>query len=147
MEFGILIPGIPLPESLTRNSALVSPTSFISGSKLLSFYYFLKVDREDHFQHPGFLHVIICVFPGYNASNLVKNWMLPMFKKPQNLKGLIVNLVLGLFKQCSHVQIFFCFFIERILMDSSYILWSKFQDCQLGFILTNGFLVTACRLA
>ena len=30
-----------------------------------------------------------------------------MFKKPQNSKGLTVNL--GLFKQCSHVQIFFAF--------------------------------------
>ena len=30
-----------------------------------------------------------------------------MFKKPQNLKGLTMNLVLGLFKQCSCIQIFF----------------------------------------
>ena len=73
-----------------------------------------------------------------------------MFKKPQNLKDLTVNLVQGLFKQCSHVQIFF-FFVERNLMDSSYILWNKFQDYQLRFILTNNFLVTAwpviCRVA
>ena len=57
-----------------------------------------------------------------------KKWMLPMFKKPQTLKGLTVNLVPGLFKQCSCVQIF-CFFVERILMDSSFIFWNKFQDC------------------
>ena len=35
---------------------------------------------------------------------------------------------------------FFCFFVERILMDSSYVLWNKFQDYQLTFILTNNFL-------
>ena len=65
-----------------------------------------------------------------------------MFEKPQNLKGLTVNLVLGLFKRCSYVQIFF-FFVEQILMDSSYILWKKFQDYQLRSILTNHFLITA----
>ena len=65
-----------------------------------------------------------------------------MFKKPENFKGLTVNLVLGLFKQRSPVQIF-CFFVEQILMDSFYILWNKFQDYQLIFILTNHFLVTA----
>ena len=32
-----------------------------------------------------------------------------MFKKPQNLKGLTVNGVQDLFKQCSHAQIFFAF--------------------------------------
>ena len=32
-----------------------------------------------------------------------------MFKKPQNKKGLTVNLVLGLFEQCSRIQIFFAF--------------------------------------
>ena len=36
-------------------------------------------------------------------------------------------------------------------MDSSCILWNRFQDHQLGFILTNHFLVTAspviCRVA
>ena len=47
----------------------------------------------------------------------------------------------GLFTQCSHVQIFFL--VERNLTDSSYILWNKFQDYQLRFILTNQFLVTA----
>ena len=66
-----------------------------------------------------------------------------MFKEPQSLKGLTVNLVLGLFKQqCSCFQTF-AFCVERILMDGSYILWNKFQDYQLRFILTNHFLVTA----
>ena len=37
----------------------------------------------------------------------------------------------------------FCFFVERNLTDSSYILWNKFQDYQLRFILTNHFLVAA----
>ena len=65
-----------------------------------------------------------------------------MFKKPQNLKGLTVNLVLGLFKQCSCVQILFILFVDRIPMDSSYILWYKFQDYQLKFILPNHLSVT-----
>ena len=56
-----------------------------------------------------------------------------MFKKTQNLKSLTVNLVQDLFKQCSHVQIFWLF-VERNLMDGSYILWNKFQDYQLRFI-------------
>ena len=59
-----------------------------------------------------------------------------MFKKPQNLKGLTVNLTLGHFKQFSHVQIF-CFFVERILMDNSYTLWNNFQEYQFKYILTN----------
>ena len=53
-----------------------------------------------------------------------------MFKKPQNLKGFTMNLTLGLFKQCFRVQVFFIF-VERILMDSSYILWNKFQGTNL----------------
>ena len=39
-----------------------------------------------------------------------------MFKKTQIMKGLTMNLVLGLFKQCSRVQIFY-FSVERNLMD------------------------------
>ena len=31
----------------------------------------IKVDREDHFQRPGFRHIIICVFLEYKASNFV----------------------------------------------------------------------------
>ena len=66
-----------------------------------------------------------------------------MFKKSENLKGLTMNLVLVFLKQCSRVQIFFCFFVERIRIDGSYILWNKFEDYQVKFILTNHFLVTA----
>ena len=56
-----------------------------------------------------------------------KNWMLPMFRKPQNFKGLTVYLpAFG----------FFAFFVERNLMDSSYMLCNKFQDYQFTFILT-----------
>ena len=73
-----------------------------------------------------------------------------MFNKKQNLKGLTVNLVQGLFKQYFHVQIFLLFFVEEHLMDICYILWNKFQGYQLRFILTNNFLVTAwpviCRV-
>ena len=54
-----------------------------------------------------------------------------MFKKTGNFKGLTVNHVLGLFKESSRVQIFFCYFVEPILMDSPYNLWNKFQDYQL----------------
>ena len=32
----------------------------------------LKVDREDHFQRPDLLHIIICAFLGYKTSNFVK---------------------------------------------------------------------------
>ena len=63
-----------------------------------------------------------------------------MFIKPQNLKDLTLNFVLGLFKQCSRFQIFF---VEGILMDNSYVLLNKFRDYQLRFILTDHFYVTA----
>ena len=33
----------------------------------------LKVDHEDHFQHPGFLHIIMCVFLVHKVKNFVKN--------------------------------------------------------------------------
>ena len=62
-----------------------------------------------------------------------------MFKKPANLKGLTVNLVLGLFTKCSRVQIFF--FVERKSRDNSYMLWNKFQDYQVRCTLTYHFLV------
>ena len=64
-----------------------------------------------------------------------------MFKKQQNLKGLTVNLVIGLFKQCSRVQIFCLFFVERNPMDSSHMLWCKFQDYQLRFNLELGYII------
>ena len=66
-----------------------------------------------------------------------------MSKKPQNVNCFTVNLVQGLFKQCSHVQIFFGFFVEQNPMDSTYILWNKFQGYQLRLILKTNFLVTA----
>ena len=75
-----------------------------------------------------------------------------MFKKPQNLKDLTVNLVLGHFKQCSRIQILllFCrmnpygfYGINLNTLKFKYILWNKFQDYQLKFILTNHFLATA----
>ena len=65
-----------------------------------------------------------------------------MLKKPHNLKGLTVNLVLGLFKQLFRVQIVLLS-VEQILMDSSYILGNKFQDYQPRFILRHHILVTA----
>ena len=33
----------------------------------------IKVDREDHLWHPGFIHIIVCVFLGYKDLNFVKN--------------------------------------------------------------------------
>ena len=65
-----------------------------------------------------------------------------MFKKTSKFEGFHRESRPRPFKQCSRVQIF-CFFVGRILMDISYILWNKFQDYQLRFILTNHFLVTA----
>ena len=65
-----------------------------------------------------------------------------MFKNTQNLKGLTVNLVLGIFNNVPGFR-FFGFFVERKLMDSCYILWNKFQDCQLRFILKKQFFLTA----
>ena len=64
--------------------------------------------------------------------------MLPMFKKTQHLKGLTINLVQGILNivPCSD---FFLLFVERNLMDRSYILWNKFQYYQLKLILTNHF--------
>ena len=72
-----------------------------------------------------------------------------MFKKPQILKGLTVNIVLGLLNNVPAFR-FLCFFVERNLMDSSYVLWNKFQDYQVKFILIDHFLVKAwpviCRV-
>ena len=71
---------------------------------------FFKVDREDHLQRPGLLHIMICAFPAYKVPNFVqKIGCYRCFLNPQNLKGLTVNLVQGLFKQCSHAQIVLLF--------------------------------------
>ena len=52
-----------------------------------------------------------------------------MLKIPVILKDLTVNLVPGLSKQRSRVQIF-CYFVEQNSMESFYVLWNKFQDYQ-----------------
>ena len=68
-----------------------------------------EVDREDHFWRPGFLHIIMC-FPGVQSLKFrYKNWMLPMFKKPENLNGLTVNLVQGLLNNVPALKFFFAF--------------------------------------
>ena len=58
-------------------------------------------------------------------------------KNPRQFEGLAVNLVLGLLEQCSCVQIFFCFFVERKSRNNSYLLWNKFRDYQVRFTLTD----------
>ena len=72
--------------------------------------YQIKVDREDQFLRPGFLHIIICVCLGYKVSNFVKNiGCYQCLKKTPQFEGFDRDLVQGLFKQCSHVQIFLLF--------------------------------------
>ena len=70
---------------------------------------------------------------GTKSQISLNNCMLLMFKKPQNFKGLTVNLVIGLFKQCSRVQMFLLFSKTNLYGRCSYILWNKFQDYQLRF--------------
>ena len=41
-----------------------------------------KVDREDHFLRSGFLHITVCVFLMYIASNFVKKLDVINVKKP-----------------------------------------------------------------
>ena len=53
-----------------------------------------------------------------------------MFKKPQNLKGLTVNLVQGHFKQWSHVQIFLVFLWNETL-------WIALTYYGINFKITN----------
>ena len=52
-------------ENLLQNFLCID--NFMSLSLFL-----LKVDRKDHFRHPGLLHIIICAFLGYKTSNFVK---------------------------------------------------------------------------
>ena len=61
-----------------------------------------------------------------------------MFKKPQNWKGLTVNLILGLLKQCSRVQIF-AFMQNESLCIAITFYGINFNITNLGFILTNHF--------
>ena len=67
-----------------------------------------KVAREDHallaFSLSSYHNM--CFLGVQSLKFRLKNWMLPMFKKTQNLIGLTVNLVLGLLKQCSRVHFF-----------------------------------------
>ena len=56
-----------------------------------------------------------------------------------NLKRLTVNLVQGLFKQCSRFQIFYLIFVERKSRDNSDMLWNKSQDYQVRITLTDHF--------
>ena len=77
------------------------------------------------------------------SKSLKKSGVSDVKKKTVNLEDLTVNPVLSLFKHCFSVQIFysiFCFFVERNSMDSSYMLWNKFQDYRVSFILTDHFL-------
>ena len=53
-----------------------------------------------------------------------------MFKKPKNLKGLTVNLIQGLFKQCSHVQSFLLFLQNETL-------WIALTYYKANFKITN----------
>ena len=57
----------------------------------------------------------------------------------EGLKGLTVNLVIAFFNNVPAFR-FFCFYVERKIMDSCYMSWNKFQDYQLRFILINHFL-------
>ena len=41
----------------------------------------LKVDREDYFKRPGFLHIIICILLGYKALNFVEKMDVTDVKK------------------------------------------------------------------
>ena len=46
---------------------------------------------------------------GTKPKILLKKLGVTNIKKPQNLKGFTMNLTQGVFKQCSHVQIFLLF--------------------------------------
>ena len=44
----------------------------INAVRIVLFKSTIKVDREDHFQRPGFLHITTCVFLGCKVSKFVK---------------------------------------------------------------------------
>ena len=55
-----------------RKSFLVQRIiSYLTSAAFLVGPHF-KVDREDHFYRPDFLHIITCVSVGYKVSNFVK---------------------------------------------------------------------------
>ena len=72
-----------------------------------------------------------------------KNSMLPMFRKPQNLNSLRMNLVLGLFKQCSRVQTSFAFLQNESLWVALTFYGINFKITELDLFLTNDSLLTA----
>ena len=59
----------------------------------------------------------------------LKSWMLPMFKNSK-FEGFDRECCRRPFK----TMFLFAFFVERVLMISSHMLWNKFQDYQLRFI-------------
>ena len=60
-------------KSLNDGAAAHTTLTELDDQKLFSHgMASIKVDREDHFSHPGFLHIKICVFLGYKASNFTK---------------------------------------------------------------------------
>ena len=65
-----------------------------------------------------------------------------MFKKPKNLKGLTVNLVKGLFEQCSRVHIF-AFLLNETLRIAFTRYRINFKITNLDLFLQAIFLVTA----
>ena len=69
--------------------------------------------------------------------------MLPMFKKPQNLNSLRMNLVLGLFKQCSHIQTSFAFLQNESSWVALTFYGINLKITKLDLFLTNEFLLTA----
>ena len=75
---------------------------------------------------------------GTKAQIVFKKLDVTNVSKTPNFEGFDSKSHSKPFKQCSRVQIF-CFFAERSLMHSSYMLWNKFQDYRIRFVLTNHF--------
>ena len=78
---------------------------------LCKFYYF-KVDREDHFWRPGFLHIIICIFLGYKVSNFVKKLDVTDVLKPKKFEGFDRESPPRPFQTMFSRSDFFAFFVE-----------------------------------
>ena len=105
---------------------------FVKGNvKIVNFYvrWIARITSSD--QASFILYVLSKV---HGLEFFLKTLDFTNIKKPKNLKGLIVHLILGLLKQCSRVQIFLPF---------CRISYNKFQHYQVGFILTDHFLVKA----
>ena len=69
----------------------------------------LRFDREDHFSRPGFLHITICVFLGYKASNFVKKLDVTDVLKISKFEGFDRESRPIPFTQCSRIQTFLLF--------------------------------------